>query len=288
MAGHASTIVDFKDQSQVQLALRHGLTNLYVVDWQGATSETSNTTIEDRIGFIRHCVTLLGGKVNLIGDCQGGWEASIYASLYPGTVNALIVAGAPIDTSVDRMPQLAPLIKAFELAGPTVTDAVLAAMVAYEGGVHRGLSQIALFMAMHPTTHLANHIKLFGDIRKPGAIEQFTKQYNWYFYPVDMSGALFKWVLPHLFIRNEFYRGVLDVGGRPAKLSAITCPVFLLAGESDDITPAPQMMNMANKLNARVHVHDLMVPGGHLGLFIGRNSQNNYWPKVLNAVRDLS
>jgi poly-beta-hydroxyalkanoate depolymerase len=53
MAGHASTIVDFKDQSQVQLCLRHGLTNLYVIDWLGATAATRNTTLEDHLGFVR-------------------------------------------------------------------------------------------------------------------------------------------------------------------------------------------------------------------------------------------
>ena len=35
--------------------------------------------------------------MNLIGDCQGGWLAAIYAALYPERVNTLTLAGAPID-----------------------------------------------------------------------------------------------------------------------------------------------------------------------------------------------
>ena len=45
----------------------------------------------------RPCVDHIGGSVNLIGDCQGGWLATIYAALRPERVNTLTIAGAPID-----------------------------------------------------------------------------------------------------------------------------------------------------------------------------------------------
>ena len=51
----------------------------------------TTSTVIDRA--IEHC----GGRVNLIGDCQGGWLATIYAALYPERVNTLTLAGAPID-----------------------------------------------------------------------------------------------------------------------------------------------------------------------------------------------
>jgi poly(3-hydroxybutyrate) depolymerase len=35
--------------------------------------------------------------VNLIGDCQGGWLATVYAALRPEPINTLTIAGAPID-----------------------------------------------------------------------------------------------------------------------------------------------------------------------------------------------
>ena len=40
----------------------------------------------------------LGGRVNLVGDCQGGWLAVVYAGLHPEHVNTLTIGGAPIDT----------------------------------------------------------------------------------------------------------------------------------------------------------------------------------------------
>lgn len=40
----------------------------------------------------------LGGRVTLVGQCQGGWLSAMYARLYPEKVAALVLAGAPIDT----------------------------------------------------------------------------------------------------------------------------------------------------------------------------------------------
>jgi poly(3-hydroxyalkanoate) synthetase len=78
MAGHASTIIDMAGQSQVQLCLARGLSCVYSFDWLGATRKTSDVTIEDRIAFIDKSVEAIAGergKVNIIGNCQGGWEA---------------------------------------------------------------------------------------------------------------------------------------------------------------------------------------------------------------------
>jgi poly(3-hydroxyalkanoate) synthetase len=76
LAGHASCIVDKKGQSQVQLCITMGLTKLYSFDWLSATNATKDTTEADRLDFITRAVDLIAGpegKVNIVGDCQGGW-----------------------------------------------------------------------------------------------------------------------------------------------------------------------------------------------------------------------
>jgi poly(3-hydroxybutyrate) depolymerase len=97
-AGHASCIVDYSPaQSQVKTARAAGLTRLYSLDWVGATQETKDAGIEDYVAFIDRAIELIGGPVNLIGDCQGGWLSTIYAALRPEHVHTLTIAGAPID-----------------------------------------------------------------------------------------------------------------------------------------------------------------------------------------------
>lgn len=290
MAGHASTIVDMEGQSQVQLCLDQGLTRVYSFDWLGASRETSDVTIEDRMAFIGQAVDAIAGergKVNIVGNCQGGWEASIWAALNPERVNTLILAGAPIDTSVDINPGLLPLIRWFQAAGETATAATLRAVLAFEGGVHRGLSQIGFFVMMHPATHQSAHLRLYNHIREPETVARFRRFYDWYFHPVDMSGAVYRWCIQHLFVNNELYEGRLEVGGRRVDLRSITAPVFLLAGEEDDITPTRQQMHMANVVGSE-RVEQYTTPGGHLGVFIGRRSQATVWRQMLAGVRELS
>ena len=115
LAGHASCIIDKNGQSQVQLCITTGLTKVYSFDWLSATSATKDTTEDDRLDFITRAVDLIAGPegtVNIAGDCQGGWEATLWAALHPGRVNTLVVAGAPIDTSAGDGParQLMPIL----------------------------------------------------------------------------------------------------------------------------------------------------------------------------------
>src|SRR5208282_569957 len=96
LAGHASCIIDKKGESQVQLCIKMGLTKVYSFDWLSCTNATKNTTEADRLDFITRAVDLIAlpeSKVNLVGDCQGGWEATLWAAMHPERVNTLIVAG---------------------------------------------------------------------------------------------------------------------------------------------------------------------------------------------------
>ncbi len=99
-AGHDSCIVDFSEhQSQMRTIRAAGLERLFALEWIGATQATKDATIDDVLADVDDAVARAGGggPVNLVGDCQGGWLAAIYAALEPERVNTLTIAGAPID-----------------------------------------------------------------------------------------------------------------------------------------------------------------------------------------------
>ncbi len=158
LAGHASCIIDKNGQSQVQLCITTGLTKVYSFDWLSCTSATKDITEEDRLDFITRAVDLIAGPegtVNIAGDCQGGWEATLWAALHPGRVNTLIVAGAPIDTSAGNSPakQLMPIVI------PRGNMALYKAMVKAYGGIVPGINNVMGSIAMHPATHVAEHLQ---------------------------------------------------------------------------------------------------------------------------------
>src|SRR5947209_20324861 len=94
-AGHDSCIVDYSaEQSQMGAILDAGLKRAFSLDWKGATAETADATIDDYLEVIDQSIDHAGGRVNLIGDCQGGWLAAMYAAIHPERVNTLTIAGA--------------------------------------------------------------------------------------------------------------------------------------------------------------------------------------------------
>lgn len=286
MAGHASCIIDKKGQSQVQLCIKMGLTKVYSFDWLSCTKATKNTTEADRLDFITRAVDLIAGpegKVNIVGDCQGGWEAALWAAMHPQRVNTLTVAGAPIDTSAGN----GPAQKLMPILIPRGNMVLYKAMVKAHGGIWPGINSVMGFIAMHPATHVAEHLKVYMHVHDRAYLDHFSDFYDWYLYPVNLPGSLYLWAVEHLFVKNELFTGELEVAGQTVSLRSITCPVFLLGGEQDDITPWQQVHNMRYAVGSSL-VRWYLAPGGHIGLFIGRQSQAEYWTPILAQVRELS
>ena len=286
LAGHASCIIDKKGQSQIQLCINTGLTRLYSFDWLSGTKAAKDTTEADRLDFITRAVDLIAGPegtVNIVGNCQGGWEAALWAALHPERVNTLIVAGAPIDTSAGN----GPAQKLMPILIPRGNMALYKAMVKANGGIVPGINLVMGFIAMHPVTHVAEHLKVYAHVHDREYLDHFSDFYDWYLYPVNLPGELYLWAVEHLFVKNELFNGELEVAGQTVSLRSITCPVFLLGGEEDDITPWQQVHNMRYAVGSS-QVRWYLAPGGHIGLFIGRQSQAEYWTPILAQVRELS
>ena len=218
------------------------------------------------------------------GNCQGGWEAALWAALHPGRVNTLIVAGAPIDTSAGN--GLAKKLMPILIPGGNM--ALFKAMVKACGGIVPGINNLMGAIAMHPVTHVAEHLKVYAHVHDRTYLDHFSDFYDWYLHPVNLPGQLYLWAVEHLFVNNELFTGELEVAGQKnVSLRSITCPVFLLGGEQDDITPWQQVRNMRDAVGS-AQVRWYLAPGGHIGLFIGRQAQAEYWTPILAQVRQLS
>ena len=197
--------------------------------------------------------------------------------------NTLIVAGAPIDTSAGN----GPAQKLMPILIPRGNMALYKAMVKAFGGIVPGISNVMGSIASDPATHVAGHLKLFWHVQDREYLDHFSDFYDWYFHPVDLPGQLYLWAVEYLFVKNELFKGELEVAGQTVSLRSITCPVFLLGGEEDDITPWQQVHNMQDAVGSSL-VRRYLAPGGHIGLFIGRQSQAEYWTPILAQVRELS
>ncbi|RNI19656.1 alpha/beta hydrolase [Flexivirga caeni] len=281
-AGHASTIVDYSaGQSQVRTARTAGLERAFVLSWQPATDQTASSSIEDYIAILDEAVELLGGRINLVGDCQGGWLATIYAALRPGSVAALAVAGAPIDFHAGHS-AIQEWVRSLSRNGEL---RFYEHLVGLGDGNHLGANQILGFKMLEPAEEISRLAGLWGHVHDTAYAQRYTDFENWFAWGQDLPGAFYLWIVEHLFIGNELVHGELHVDGQPVDLGSIDCPVFMLAGRTDHITPAEQMFALADYVGTPSRdQRQLLVDAGHLGLFMGHAALEGAWTDVFTAL----
>src|SRR5271170_7996734 len=88
--------------SLVETLLANGLHHVLLTDWKSATPDMKDLEIDKYLAELIAAIDDLGRFVNLIGLCQGGWMAAMATARFPDRVNALVLAGAPIDAGAGR------------------------------------------------------------------------------------------------------------------------------------------------------------------------------------------
>jgi len=285
-AGHDSCIVDYAPaQSQMRTIIAAGLKRAYSLDWIGATDATKDAGIDDYLEVIDRSIDRLGGTVNLVGDCQGGWLATIYAALNPGRVNTLTIAGAPIDFHAGD-PAIVAALRSF---APDGNLDFYRALVAAGNGTLHGEHMLAGFITMQPDNEVGRQLALLANINDPAHVERYREFEDWFKYTQPIPGAFYLWIVEHLFRDNSLIAGTLKIGGQRVDLGRIACPLNLLAGKTDHITPPAQVYALADY--ASTDEPDVLrdqSAGGHLGLFMGHDALQHHWPKLLAAVLERS
>jgi poly(3-hydroxyalkanoate) synthetase len=266
-AGHDSCIVDYSPaQSQMRTVLEAGLEHALSLDWVGATRATRDASIDDYLEAIDRAIAFCGGRANLVGDCQGGWLAAIYAALKPAHVNTLTVAGAPIDFHAGD----AVINEVIEWLAPGGDLRLYEALVAAGGGVLSGRQMLSGFITIRPRDEIARHFALLANLHDPAHIARYAEFEDW-------------------FCQNELIAGTLEIGGNAVELANIGVPLNLLAGTTDHITPPAQVFALAEHASTPSElIHRELVPGGHLGLFMGHRALRDHWPPVLAKVLEYS
>jgi poly(3-hydroxyalkanoate) synthetase len=281
-AGHDSCIVDYSsEQSQMRAIVAAGLERALTLDWIGATQDTADASIDDYLEVIDRAVEHCGGRVNLIGDCQGGWLATIYAALNPERVNTLTLAGAPIDFHAGE-PVIHELLHHLSPSGDL---RFYQALVAADGGVLKGEHMLAGFILIQPGAEISRQLELLGHLGDSAHVERYKEFEDWFKHTQDIPGEFYLWIVRHLFRDNALIAGSLKIGTRRVDLSKIEMPLNLLAGATDHITPPDQVYAIAAHAGTRpANVRRFMSTGGHLGLFMGHEALREHWPPLLAEV----
>jgi polyhydroxyalkanoate depolymerase len=278
-AGHTSMIADYhRGQSLVETLLGNGVERVFLTDWKSATLDMKDLEIDQYLAEINVCVDDLGGRVNFVGLCQGGWMSAMYAARFPPKVASLVLAGPPIDTDAGDGP-----VKRMAHDFPT---AFYEELVAMGGGLMRGELMLRGWKGMNPAEHyITEHIELYEHIDDPVYLKKKETFESWYENPIDLPGRWYLQAIVQLFKENRLAKGIFVGLGRRLDLKDVTCPVYLLAGESDDITTHEQVLDADKYLGTPPgRIEKKLVPGGHIGLFMGSRTLKEAWPGIARWI----
>jgi poly(3-hydroxyalkanoate) synthetase len=278
-AGHTAMIADYhKGQSLIETLLGNGIGHVALTDWKPATDDMKDLEIDNYLAEVIVAIDDLGGRVNLVGLCQGGWVAAMVASRFPDKVNSLVLAGAPIDTDAGNGP-----IKRMVHESPM---SFYEELVQLGGGLMKGKFMLQGWKNMHPEQHyIQDQIDLYEHIDDPGYLTKEETFARWYENPIDLPGRWYLQVIRQLFKENRLAKGSFVALGRRLSLQNIVCPVYLLAGEADDITTKEQVFDAEKYLGTpKGEIERKLVPGGHVGLFMGSRNLKDVWPAIARWI----
>jgi poly(3-hydroxyalkanoate) synthetase len=266
-AVHDASIADFAEgNSLAQVLAQAGPGFIALTFWKSATAEMRGYGIDAYLGDLNVAIDDLGGRVSLVGLCQGGWLAAAYAARFPRKVAKLVLAGAPID--------LAAAESGITRALAAVSQATLEQVVALAGGWVSGPLSLALWSD-----------KLSGEFNAEAALQHvgdaaLVKRFDdWNARTVDLPGAYFLQTAEWVFRENRLARDCFPALGRQVRLSKIVAPIFVLGAADDEVVALPQATAVKSLCRA-AEVAVRVEPGRHLSLFIGRRTLGRAWPEI--------
>lgn len=273
---HGATLADFAPgHSLVQTLVGNGCPRVFVTDWRSATRDMRLLTIDDYLAELNVAVDELGAPVDLVGLCQGGIMALIYAARFPAKVRKLVVAGAPVDVAAGS--------SLLSLTAKHLPLAVFDEVVRLGDGRVLGQRVIDLW---RPAMRGADCTAALQGEASDALVQRFR---DWFEWTVDLPGAYYHQAVLWLFKENRLAAGRLTALGRRIDLRSVRKPIFLLAGRDDELVAVDQLLATRGLLGTPAdRIESVVEPCNHLALFIGARSLAGGWTKAARWLAQSS
>jgi poly(3-hydroxybutyrate) depolymerase len=278
---HGAGIVDLAPGHSLVAALREaGLGRLFVTHWRSADVDMRFLSIDDYLADLNVLVDQLGGTIDLIGLCQGGWLSLLYAARFPAKVRKLVLAGAPIDiaaapSGLSALTDASPLTLFQELVMLGDGRVLGHAVQRFWGPETLEDDEIHQLLQTCEAIDSSTFARL---------VEQFRA---WYAWTVDLPGTYYLEVIDKLYKRNELARGHFVALGQRIDLATVRTPLFLLAARDDELIAPAQLFATENLVGTPAQeIHKEMVGGHHLGLFVGQKTLTETWQRIVHWLSE--
>ena len=277
---HGATIADFAPgHSLVEVLRRTGLSRVFVTDWRSATPDMRFFSIDNYLSDLNVAVDEFRPPVDLVGLCQGGWLALVYAARFPEKIRRLVLAGAPVD---------------FHAAESHLSRAVAnVPLAAFEQMVRIGEGRVLgrhVLDAWTPALDAgeADRVLQIRPGSDAGSVQDLETRFrDWFAWTVDLPGLYYLQVIDFLYKQNQIVGGRFVALGRRIDLGDVGSPLFLLAARDDELVAAEQLFAAARLVGTpKTMIEMVTEPCGHLGLFLGARTLAGSWTRIARWLSD--
>jgi polyhydroxyalkanoate synthase len=250
--------------------------DVYCIDWGTPSDEDRFLSFDDvcdrYVGRALHKT----GRAHVLGYCMGGTLAAIHASVHPERFASLTALAAPVHFAEAGLLGVWTQSPRFE---PSTLVGAL-------GNVPWQLLQSS-FQMLRPTLNLAKAVALIDRAYDDEFVDGFLAVETWGSDNVSFPGEVWRTWVEELYRKDAFASGSFALGGTPARLEGVTCPLHVVTFEHDTIVPKASAAPLLERA-ASPDKHALHLAGGHVGAVVSRGAATKLWPALSDfwAARD--
>lgn len=250
--------------------------DVYLLDWGTPGEEDANLGLDDYVlGYIHRAAQAViktsgASEFTLLGYCQGGTLATLYAAAHPEMpIKNLILLTTPIDFDnaglysswldprhfdVDRVVEAFPIVPAEML-------------------------QLGSKLLKPLQNYVGPYMTLWDRLDDADFVDGWLVMNTWVDDGIPFTGAAYRQWVKDFYQGNKLIKGEVVLGGRPIKLEAITANLLVVYATLDHIVPECQALP-ALGLVGSTDKTALPVKAGHVGVVAGRSAKRNFFPHL--------
>ena len=240
-----------------------------------------NRYLDHSIDFIRKLTK--SDKVSLFGYFWGGDLGTyVYAAIHPEKVKDLIIIVTPGDFDLDDS-----LLSIW-------TRAIKVNYILNAFGNLPGIVLNAAFILRNPIEYSHKYLHFFEQPRSLEDAAVFFATETWLYDSPPIIGEIYREFTEccykkNLLIKNKMrIKDANDENDIIINLKNINMPFLNIVAKRDDLV-APRSSKALNDVLTESHDKGLIeFNSGHIGLMIGKNAQNELWPKVGDWLKKRS
>ncbi|MGH2499122.1 MAG: alpha/beta fold hydrolase, partial [Candidatus Limnocylindria bacterium] len=250
--------------------------DVFLLDWGVWAAEDRGVDITTLVirylpRAVRAAAGIAGAEVTLLGYCIGGVLATCYLALHPrDPVKQLVLFTTPIDfADAGKLGRwtakgVFPIERLAE-----VYDTVPGELIGAGAKLLNG-----------PLADLQTFVQLAERMTQPGFDPvAWQSMYRWINEGTPFPAAAYVQWITEFYQDDRLARGTLRMDGRAVRLSAIRAPLLNVAAAADTIAPRPTTSAILAKVSSADR-EEIVVPGGHVGIVVGRAAKQGLWPRV--------